>query len=102
MRANNSPWQYVGHDARLATPEQARSIIDEYRRRHAETGDAYRGGVSSRAIRSPGVLSTKVLRQGGYANGGLMRGWAANCAARRSCSGEKNMAWNSCARMPIT
>ena len=57
----------------MATPEQARSIIDEYRRRHAETGDAYpwwslQPGYPDHL----GYFSQKYCRQGGYANGGLM------------------------------
>jgi hypothetical protein len=57
----------------LATPEQARSIIDEYRRRHAETGDAYpwwslQPGYPDHL----GYFKSPFCQQGGYANGGLM------------------------------
>lgn len=58
----------------LATGEQARSIIDEYRRRHVATGDAYpwwslQPGYPDRL----GYFrSWPYCKQGGYANGGLM------------------------------
>ncbi|MHB9110521.1 MAG: alpha-L-rhamnosidase-related protein [Armatimonadota bacterium] len=57
----------------LATPQQARSIIDEYRRRHAETGDAYpwwslQPGYPDHLNYFRGGFR----KQGGYANGGLM------------------------------
>lgn len=57
----------------LATDQQARSIIDEYRRRHKATGDAYpwwslQPGYPDRL----GYWNQPHLRQGGYANGGLM------------------------------
>ena len=57
----------------LATPAQAKSIIDEYRRRHAETGDAYpwwslQPGYPDHL----GYFHREYCRQGGYANGGLM------------------------------
>lgn len=57
----------------LATPEQARSIVDEFRRRHAETGDAYPWWSLQ-----PGYpdhleyFGESFRKQGGYANGGLM------------------------------
>ncbi|MBN2302439.1 MAG: hypothetical protein JXN60_07990 [Lentisphaerae bacterium] len=58
----------------LASPSQARSIIDEYRKRHAQTGDAYPWWSLQ-----PGYpdhlgyfTSRPYCQQGGYANGGLM------------------------------
>jgi len=57
----------------LATGEQARSIIDEYRRRHEETGDAYPWWSLQPGY--PDYLeyfNQPYCRQGGYANGGLM------------------------------
>ncbi len=58
----------------LASPTQSRSIIDEYRRRHEETGDAYpwwslQPGYPDHLGYFP---SRPFCRQGGYANGGLM------------------------------
>jgi hypothetical protein len=57
----------------LATPEQATRIIDEYRLRHAETGDAYpwwslQPGYPDHL----GYFKRDYCKQGGYANGGLM------------------------------
>ena len=57
----------------LATPEQARSVVDEYRRRHAQTGDAYpwwslQPGYPDHL----GYFKEEHRHQGGYANGGLM------------------------------
>ncbi len=57
----------------LANGEQAGIIIDEYRRRHAETGDAYpwwslQPGYPDHL----GYFKQPYCRQGGYANGGLM------------------------------
>ncbi|NLS79097.1 MAG: hypothetical protein GXY76_17745 [Chloroflexi bacterium] len=57
----------------LADHEQAVSIISEYRRRHAETGDAYpwwslQPGYPDELDYYPGAHA----KQGGYANGGLM------------------------------
>jgi len=57
----------------LATGKQARSVIDEYRRRHKETGDAHpwwslQPGYPDRL----GYFRELYCRQGGYANGGLM------------------------------
>lgn len=57
----------------LASPDQARSIIDAYRRRHAETGDAHpwwslQPGYPDHL----GYFAEPHRRQGGYANGGLM------------------------------
>ena len=58
----------------LATPEQAREIIDEYRRRHVETGDAYpwwslQPGYPDHL----GYFAKRpYCKSGGYANGGLM------------------------------
>ena len=57
----------------MATPEQARSIIDEYRRRHEETGDAHPWWSLQPGYPDHLEYFTKpCLRQGGYANGGLM------------------------------
>ena len=58
----------------LASAPQARSIIDEYRRRHDETGDAHpwwslQPGYPDHL----GYFAARpYCRQGGYANGGLM------------------------------
>jgi hypothetical protein len=58
----------------LATPEQARSIIDEYQRRQLVTQDAYpwwslQPGYPDHL----GYFASRTFcRQGGYANGGLM------------------------------
>jgi len=57
----------------LANPGQARAIIDEYRRRHLETGDAYpwwslQPGYPDHL----GYFGDSHRKQGGYANGGLM------------------------------
>lgn len=57
----------------LATPDQARSIIAEYQRRHAATGDAYpwwslQPGYPDHL----GYFKQTYCHQGGYANGGLM------------------------------
>ena len=57
----------------LATREQSASIIDEYRRRHKETGDAYPWWSLQPGY--PDDLNywkDSFRRQGGYANGGLM------------------------------
>ena len=57
----------------LATPEQARSIIEEYRKRHAETGDAYPWWSLQPGYPDDlGYYSDPETQQGGYANGGLM------------------------------
>ena len=57
----------------LATPEQSRKIVDEYRRRHKATGDAYpwwslQPGYPDKL----GYFNREYCKQGGYANGGLM------------------------------
>jgi hypothetical protein len=57
----------------LASPAQARAVVDEYRRRQAATGDAYpwwslQPGYPDRL----GYFKEEHRRQGGYANGGLM------------------------------
>ena len=57
----------------LATGDQARSIVDEYRRRWAETGDKYPWWSLQPGY--PDHLNywkDAFRRQGGYANGGLM------------------------------
>ena len=57
----------------MATPEQARSIIDEYRRRHAETGDAFPWWSLQPGYPDDlGYFADPESQQGGYANGGLM------------------------------
>ena len=57
----------------LATPEQARSIIDEYRRRHEATGDAYPWwSLQPGYPDALGYWKDDYRKQGGYANGGLM------------------------------
>ncbi|HPP11719.1 MAG TPA: hypothetical protein PKW42_03200 [bacterium] len=57
----------------LASSEQARSIIAEYRRRHQETGDAYPWWSLQPGYPDElGYFHHPYLRQGGYANGGLM------------------------------
>ncbi len=59
---------------KLAEPEQARKIIEEYRKRHKETKDAYPWWSLQPGY--PDYLgyfkSRSFLSQGGYANGGLM------------------------------
>lgn len=57
----------------LATQEQAQKILDEYRRRHAATGDRYpwwslQPGYPDHL----GYWKEPFRKQGGYANGGLM------------------------------
>lgn len=57
----------------LAEPDQARKILDEYRRRHAATGDKYpwwslQPGYPDHL----GYWKDAFRKQGGYANGGLM------------------------------
>ncbi len=57
----------------LATHEQARQILDEYRRRHRATGDKYpwwslQPGYPDHL----GYWKDPFRKQGGYANGGLM------------------------------
>lgn len=57
----------------LASGEQARSIVDEYRRRHAETGDAYPWWSLQPGYPDElGYWKDDFRKQGGYANGGLM------------------------------
>jgi len=58
----------------LATPEQAQSIIDEYKRRHERTGDAFpwwslQPGYPDELNYWPDMPH---CAQGGYANGGLL------------------------------
>jgi len=59
---------------KLADSEQSRKIISEYQKRHRETGDAYpwwslQPGYPDQL----GYFKSRIfLRQGGYANGGLM------------------------------
>lgn len=57
----------------LASPEQARSVVDEYHRRQEETGDAYPWWSLQPGY--PDELDyfrEEHRQQGGYANGGLM------------------------------
>jgi hypothetical protein len=57
----------------LTDPSQARSILDEYRRRHAETQDAYPWWSLQPGYPDElGYFSQPYCKQGGYANGGLM------------------------------
>ena len=57
----------------LASADQARSIIDEYRRRHARTGDAFPWWSLQPGYPDDlGYFSDPETQQGGYANGGLM------------------------------
>ena len=57
----------------LASPEQSRRIIDEYRRRHAETGDAHPWWSLQPGYPDElGYFRQLYCKQGGYANGGLM------------------------------
>ena len=57
----------------LASPEQASSIVSEYRRRHETTGDAFPWWSLEPGYPDElGYFSQAHLRQGGYANGGLM------------------------------
>jgi hypothetical protein len=57
----------------LATPGQARSIVDEYRRRHKATGDKYPWwSLQPGYPDSLGYWKDPYRLQGGYANGGLM------------------------------
>lgn len=57
----------------LATAEQSRRIVDEYRRRHAETGDAYPWWSLQPGYPDElGYFRNRYCQQGGYANGGLM------------------------------
>ncbi|GHO79952.1 hypothetical protein KSD_77230 [Ktedonobacter sp. SOSP1-85] len=57
----------------LADRSHAQSIIDEYRRRHAETGDAYPWWSLQPGYPDElGYFSQPYCKQGGYANGGLM------------------------------
>lgn len=57
----------------LANPDQARSILDEYRRRQVATGDAYPWwSLQPGYPDSLGYFAAPHRQQGGYANGGLM------------------------------
>lgn len=57
----------------LAKPGQAQRIIDEYRRRHEETGDAHPWWSLQPGYPDYlGYFRKSCLKQGGYANGGLM------------------------------
>lgn len=57
----------------LADHEQAVSVLDEYRRRHAATGDAYPWwSLQPGYPDSLGYYEGAYCKQGGYANGGLM------------------------------
>jgi hypothetical protein len=57
----------------LASPAQARVIVDTYRRRHALTGDAYPWWSLQPGYPDYlGYFRREYCKQGGYANGGLM------------------------------
>jgi hypothetical protein len=57
----------------LASPEQSRKIIDEYRRRHKATGDAWPWwSLQPGYPDSLNYFKNECCKQGGYANGGLM------------------------------
>jgi hypothetical protein len=57
----------------LADGDQSRRIIDEYRRRHRQTGDAYPWwSLQPGYPDALGYFRKPYCRQGGYANGGLM------------------------------
>lgn len=57
----------------LATHEQSQKIIDEYRRRHKATGDAYPWWSLQPGYPDElGYFGKDYCKQGGYANGGLM------------------------------
>ncbi len=57
----------------LANREQAQLIIEEYRRRHLTTGDAYPWwSLQPGYPNNLGYFSHPYCQQGGYANGGLM------------------------------
>jgi len=57
----------------LADQRQAMSIVDEYRRRHRETGDKYPWwSLQPGYPDSLGYWKDPFRKQGGYANGGLM------------------------------
>jgi hypothetical protein len=57
----------------LANGDQARRIVDEYRRRHQQTGDAYPWwSLQPGYPDALGYFRKAYCRQGGYANGGLM------------------------------
>ncbi len=57
----------------LATRVQAQSIIDEYKRRHEQTGDAYPWWSLQPGYPDElGYFGSAHRKQGGYANGGLM------------------------------
>jgi hypothetical protein len=57
----------------LAAPDQARSIVDEYRRRHEQTGDVYPWWSLQPGYPDElGYWKDSFRQQGAYANGGLM------------------------------
>lgn len=57
----------------LATAEQSRKIVDEYRRRQQTTGDAYPWWSLQPGYPDElGYFKQPFCKQGGYANGGLM------------------------------
>ena len=57
----------------LATPEQARSVVDEYFRRLYQTGDVYPWwSLQPGYPDSLGYFKDEYRKQGAYANGGLM------------------------------
>ena len=88
----------------LATPEQSRQIVDEYRRRHGETGDAYPWWSLQPGYPDElGYFSRPYCKQGGYANGGLMP-WVGGelCRGALLHAAASATAWNCCGSMPTT
>jgi hypothetical protein len=74
----------------LADSDQARRVVDEYRRRHMRTGDAYPWwSLQPGYPDCLGYFKEPFLRQGGYANGGLMP-WVGGelCRAAFACGRE--------------
>lgn len=74
----------------LASPAQARSIVDEYRRRQAATGDAFPWwSLQPGYPNELGYFREEHRKQGGYANGGLMP-WVGGelCRAAFECGRE--------------
>lgn len=76
----------------LTTPEQGRAIVDEYKRRHEATGDAFpwwslQPGYPDELGYWPGA---PYCVQGGYANGGLLPYVGGGlCLAAFSCGRER-------------
>lgn len=75
----------------LASGDQARSVVDEYRRRHAQSGDAYPWWSLQPGYPDElGYFKEEHRQQGGYANGGLMP-WVGGelCRAAFQCGRER-------------